>query len=63
MQRPDIRFLFVSIGAWLVGIDKKCFVPVRAPKGLESIAQALAWVIFLTGHRPEGAAENRAIRC
>jgi hypothetical protein len=30
---------------------------LQAPKGHESIAQALAWVIFFIGNHPEGAAE------
>jgi hypothetical protein len=30
---------------------------------MKAIAQALAWVSFFTGNRPEGAAENRVPRC
>ncbi|MEA3205501.1 MAG: hypothetical protein QOG92_1166 [Verrucomicrobiota bacterium] len=30
------------------------------PEGYESIAQALAWVSFFYGNRPEGAAECNA---
>ena len=33
---------------------------IPAPKGLENIAQALAWISFSIGVRPEGAAENHA---
>jgi hypothetical protein len=32
---------------------------IRAPKGLESIAQALVWVYVPNGSAPEGPAENR----